>query len=338
MQMSIRTIHIGVGGRGKWPIDLLKNDSRFKPVAAVDVSQEHLATAREALGLPPTALFTDPQEALRKVDADAAIICTPTRTHFDLCQAAFAERKHVLVEKGMTMDWQQALDLVAAADRAGVRFCVAQNYRYSRTDRTIRRILEDRSHPHNPGTVEIVDCIHHRYRPEPRTLNYPFAMVWDMGCHHVDSLAGWLGEAQRVTALSHNTTWSQYEHDANIAAVIEYAGSAVCHYVLTHSATVSDWRILLQGPRGALRTNDVPGVQFYPLPAGQLQSAQPVACELADPAPSEKGVIDDFYRYIAEGIEPGISGRNNLRTLAVCEMLVRSARDRRTVSRTELSS
>ena len=46
--------------------------------------------------------------------------------------------------------------------------------------------------------------------------------------------------------------------------------------------------------------------------------------------------VSVIHRFIAEGIEPGISGRNNLQTLAVCEMLVRSARDRRPVERAEL--
>ena len=54
----------------------------------------------------------------------------------------------------------------------------------------------------------------------------------------------------------------------------------------------------------------------------------------AQQAPEIDGVtyLNDF----AEGIEPGISGRNNLQTLAVCEMLVRSARERRPVERAEL--
>jgi hypothetical protein len=47
-------------------------------------------------------------------------------------------------------------------------------------------------------------------------------------------------------------------------------------------------------------------------------------------------VSDDFHRYVAAGVEPGVSGRNNLDTLAVCEMLVRSATLGRTVSRDEL--
>jgi predicted dehydrogenase len=333
--MILRTIHVGVGARGAWPVEIMGADPKFQPVALVDINRDFLAAAQARLKLPGTALFGDLESALRAVEADAVVICTPTVTHAPLARIAFAHGKHVLVEKGMTMDWAEANALVREAEQAGVKFCVAQNYRYFANMATVKRLLDDPNDPHHPGKVEIVDFVHHRYRPEPRTLNYPYAMVWDMSCHHVDLLAFWLGAARCVTALSYNTSWSQYQHDANIAAIVEYGG-ATCHYILTHSATISDWRIILQGQRGALRTGDVPGVQFYPRPSGQLGSSRPLACDEPLLPASEQGVADDFHRYIAEGIEPGISGRNNLQTLAVCEMLVRSARERRPVDREEL--
>jgi len=161
-------------------------------------------------------------------------------------------------------------------------------------------------------------------------------MVWDMSCHHVDLLSAWLGAAARVTAVSSNPSWSKYEHDADIAAVIEYEGGAICHYVLTHAATIADYRLILQGNRGALRAYDNPGLRYYPVPEQHLGSAEPVGCGVPDQPRSEQGVVDDFYRYTVDGIEPGISGRNNLKTLAVCEMLVRSASEHRCVEAAEL--
>jgi predicted dehydrogenase len=302
----------------------------------VDTNPAFVAEARERLGLPESAAFADLKAALESTDADAVVICTPTRTHASLARAAFAAGKHVLVEKGMTMLWDEAKALVAEADAAGVKFCVAQNYRYGAGERFIKAAIDDPSHPHHPGDVRIVDYVHHRYRPEPRTLDYPFAMVWDMSCHHVDSLANWLGPATRVTAKTFNPPWSKYQHDANITATIEYASGAVCTYTLTHSATIGDWRVILQGQRGALRTYDVKGVQFYPCPTNQLGTSPPTPCDLPQVPRTEQGVSDDFHRYVTADVEPGISGRNNLDTLAVCEMLVRSATLGRTVSRDEL--
>lgn len=335
--MRIRTIHVGVAARGTWPLDVMGKDERFEPVALVDLSQDALDAGRAMVGLGADRCFNDLSRAIDTVDADAVILCTPTKTHGPLSRVAFDRGKHVLVEKGMTMDFAEAIDLVAHARGAGVKFCVSQNYRYTPVERTITHLLNTPDHPHHPGQPMIVDYVHHRYRPEPRTLNYPDAMIWDMSCHHVDSLACWLGEARSVQARSWNAPWSKYEHDSNITAVIEYASGAICNYTLTHSATYSQYSVVLQGQRGALRAFDVKGVQFYPCPQKQLGASSPVDCQIVSTERSEQGVASAFYDYIARDIEPGISGRLNLHTLAVCEMLARSARENRLVTREELA-
>ncbi len=334
--MKLKTVLVGVGGRGRWPVEVMGSDARFEIVAIVDFSEQFAEKAAQDLGLSVAQTFRSLGEALGAVESQAVVICTPTRTHAALAREAFAANQHVLVEKGMTFDWNEAIDLVKEADEAGVKFCVAQNYRYNPVEQTVSHLLSDKDNPHYPGEIAIVDMVHHRYRPEPRTLNYPFATVWDMSCHHVDLLSGWLGAVKRVTAHASNPPWSAYEHDADIAAFIEYESGAVCHYVLTHAATISDYRLLMQGDRGTLRAFDVPGVEFYPLPPGQLGSATPEKCVMTDVPRSEQGVTNDFLRYIQEGIEPGISGRNNLQTLLVCEMLVRSASQKRAIDRDEV--
>jgi myo-inositol 2-dehydrogenase/D-chiro-inositol 1-dehydrogenase len=182
--MVVRTIHVGVGGRGAWPVDLLTADPRFQPVALVDVVPENLARARQVSGLPESACFTDVGKAIPSVEAEALVICTPTKTHATFCRAGFAAGKHVLVEKGMTMDWAEAQALAREAAEAKVCFCVSQNYRYNQEVRTLQQALATGRY----GRPHLVDLIHHRHRPEPRTLTYPGAVVWDMACHHFDNL------------------------------------------------------------------------------------------------------------------------------------------------------
>jgi predicted dehydrogenase len=217
---TVRTIHVGVGGRGSWPVDLLTADPRFTPVALVDLVEENLRRAAERSGLPETACFGSLEAAQAAQPADALVICTPTRTHAAYCRAGFAAGMHVLVEKGMTMDWAEARALVREADQAGVRFCVSQNYRYNAEMRTLRRALNSGRY----GQPHLIDLIHHRHRPEPRTLDYPGAMVWDMACHHFDNLVFLFGPVARATAVTHNAPWSPYAHDAGVSAVLERAG------------------------------------------------------------------------------------------------------------------
>jgi predicted dehydrogenase len=96
----VRVIHGGVGGRGRWPLEVLGADPRFRPEALVDVVPDQLAAARAATGLPASACFGSVEDALAAKEAPALVVCTPTRTPAAVCRAGFRAGKHVLVEKG----------------------------------------------------------------------------------------------------------------------------------------------------------------------------------------------------------------------------------------------
>ena len=112
------------------------------PSALVDVSPELLADAQALTGLDESVSFSHLEIALATVQADAVIICTPTAFHAPLARLAFDAGKHVLVEKGMTTNWQDAVGLVAEAERAGVKFCVSQNYRYRPEVLTLKSAID----------------------------------------------------------------------------------------------------------------------------------------------------------------------------------------------------
>ena len=330
---TIRTIHVGVGRRGSWPLEVLTADPRFQPAALVDVSPELLAEARARTGLDESVSFTDFEEALAAVEADAVIICTPTAFHAPLARQAFQAGKHVLVEKGMTTNWQDAVALVAEAKSVGVKFCVSQNYRYRPEILSLNAAVTSGEY----GTPHLIDLVHHRFRPTPRTLDYPFAIVWDMSVHHLDNLIACFGQVAEVTAQSFSSPWSQYSHDAGISGVLQFASGPVATYAMSHIASFNNYRFVVQSAEGVLDW-DGENWQWQRTPAADFGKAQPPQAVPHAPAParSEQGVIDAFYRYIADGVEPGISGRNNLEVLRACEMLCRSSQEQRTVRSDEV--
>ena len=318
MPEPLKVIHVGVGGRGRWPLDIVRNDPHFVSAALVDIHPQRLENARQTANLPESACFQDTAEAAEAVEADLVVACAPTVMHAPIAQAAFQAGLHVLVEKGMTLDWDLAKQLVREAEEADRRFCVAQNYRYLSTEQTLKQALYSETY----GDPEIVDIAHHRYRPEPRTLNYENAMMWDMSCHHFDNLNFWLGRPQSILAHTYSASWSKYApHDANVTAVVVYENGAVCAYTLTHNAQNGRYRAEFHTDKGTVRAYDTRGVQFQP-----VNSAETVQIPPAETIRSEQAVMNEFRAYIAGGAEPGISGANNLLTLALIEGAARSAR------------
>jgi len=330
----LRVLHVGVANRGTWPLKHCNADTGFTPAALCDVSDAALAQARQLTGLADSDCFTSIDEALANSEVDCAIICAPTVLHVPLTKKVIDASLPVLVEKGMAPHWAAATELVRYAQQKSTVVCVAQNYRYNSMERTIRRAINDPTFAAHVGQVHLLSYAQHRVRPVPRTLTYPFASVWDMSCHHFDNMLFWLGKMREMTAHSWRATWSAYVHDNNTSAHIAFETGVHCHYIHTHDAARSTLEIQVHGERGALIANDN-GITFNERPLEQF-GTRPIVNVPRESGGGESDVLRDFHRYITSGVEPGISARNNLETMAACEMMVRSVTSRRTCARSEL--
>lgn len=330
----LKVLHVGVANRGSWPLAHAKAATGFVSHALCDIGPEALASARDITGLPESACFTSLDEALEKSGADCVIICTPTQFHVEMAIRAVDAGLPVLVEKGMAPDWTSAQKLAAHVQARQAIVAVAQNYRYNPIEQTIWRALHDPSFEAFLGPVHQISYSQQRIRPKPGTLNYPFASVWDMSCHHFDNLMNWIGPIQSLTAHSWRAGWSAYAHDANTSAHIAFSNGTHVHYLHTHDAARSSLDIELHGEHGALFLRDNV-LTFSARPIEQFGSRPQVAIKL-DSNHALDNMLRDFHAYVSNGIEPGISVRNNLETMAACELMVRSITEHRTVSRVEL--
>ena len=329
MQPILRALHIGVGNRGQWPLRLARPDTGFQPVALVDLDPKMLAAAGPLCGDVPT--FTDLDEALAKTEADVAIICSPTRFHVVQGSACLRAGLHVLVEKGMAPSLADARNLVAAADGAKRALCIAQNYRYQAMERTVARMIGDPEHPQHAGAPFLIEYSQNRQRPHPRTLDYPFASVWDMSCHHFDNLLAWLGLGfTEVTARAFGPGWSRYMFPNNTSVQIAHASGCIVHYLHTHDAAINEVRIRVQSERGTILVEGE-NVFFCPRADTQLKN-EPIIPVLLEPHVGESGVLADFHRHCVSGEPVGISGSANLSVMALCDATCRSATSRSTVN------
>ena len=330
----LKVLHIGVANRGVWPLMHCNASTGFVPHALCDVSDAALAAARERTGLPESACFKDIGVALRDSGADVAIACVPTMFHVPVAKQALAAGVPVLIEKGMAPDWASANDLVAAARQANGKVAVAQNYRYNGAERTLWHAVNDPSAPYYLGPVHLVQYNQNRVRPEVRTLNYPFASVWDMSCHHFDNLLAWFGPIREMTAHSWRAAWSPYQHDNNTSAHITFDNGTVCQYLHTHDAARSTLDLQLHGERGALVQHEQT-ITFNARPLEQFGTREIVDVPHVA-AQGEADLLRDFHAYVTQGKDIGVSAERNLETMAACEMMVRSIMNRRTVKRSEL--
>ncbi len=333
---TLKVLHVGVGNRGRWPLQHCGPATGFESAVLCDVDLSALEQARAQTGLPQSACFTDLDEALAKAAVDCVIICAPTVFHVPFVKKALDAGLPALTEKGMAPSWNEARDIVACAEKAGGRFCVAQNYRYNGPERLAWQLIHDPEHPAHVGKVFLVNYIQNRCRPEPRTLIYPFASVWDMSCHHFDNLLYWLGPVESMQAHAFAAPWSAYPHPNNTAAFLTFASGAQAHYLHTHDAATPRLLIEVHGERGALTLTDE-GAWFNPAPRHNFEDPPREPLEIPETG-RESDLLRDFHAFATEGRDVGISARHNLETMAVCELCVRSSTEGRRVTRAELDT
>lgn len=336
----LKTLCVGVSGRGLWPLETCRPEIGFQVTALCDTHESALEAGRELNGLSTGDCYSDYTQALDQSGADCVIICTPTIHHVPMAKQAMERGLPVLVEKGMAPDWETACEAVAFARENNSILCVSQNYRYKAVERTFHRILHAPDDPASVGEPYQLDHIQHRSRPEPRTLNYPFASVWDMSCHHFDNFLFWFGPVAEMIAHAFGAPWSNYQYPNNTSAFMRFESGVVVNYFHGHDSARNHFYLGLHGKLGAVIANTEAGgkqvLQFSQRPGEQFGRTDVGPVPLAE-ASDEAGVLADFHAYIEEGVEPGISGRNNLEVMALCQMMVISCEEGRTAHRSELA-
>lgn len=336
-----RLIHVGARGRGRWPIELVREDPRFESVALVSREPETLTNELSAAGLSDKCAFRDLPSALAAVDCDAVVVATPVELHARDLQIAFDAGKHVLVEKCLSNDWEEAKELVVAAENSGVHLLVAQNYRFNPDWRALQSGVISGAY----GKIGLVQMTVHKYRPAPRQQDYPLAVFWDQGCHHVDAFQSMLGPINEATAHTYSAPWSRYRDDAAVFALLRFESGAMWAYDLSNVVRRFHVACSLHSSEGALvLTDPLASSRWLWYPAAADDDAafgwndEPVEVPVpSGPASGEHGVLDAFHDAIESGKMTGIDGRSNLETLRVCEMVQRSVEEGRTVLRDEVT-
>lgn len=104
---------IGIGDRGRGIMSMLEELSdRFVVTGVCDVLDFRLEAAKKASKQTDLKTYKDYRKLLEDKNTHAVVISTPLSEHYTIARDAWNAGKHVFLEKTMTFNIQQALDLV----------------------------------------------------------------------------------------------------------------------------------------------------------------------------------------------------------------------------------
>jgi predicted dehydrogenase len=172
-------------------------------VAICDVRPERLAWAH---GLAPDARCYGDAEALFEAERplDFVEICTRPGAHRALTELAAERGCHVLCQKPVAEHREDLLAMIAACDRAGVRFMVHENWRFRPWYRALRAAV-DRGAIGRLIRVRLAHRDTRALRPEgfadqPYFAEMPRLILLEMGPHLIDTARYLAGDVRSVSA------------------------------------------------------------------------------------------------------------------------------------------
>jgi predicted dehydrogenase/predicted AlkP superfamily phosphohydrolase/phosphomutase len=333
--MTIRIIHVGVGGRGRHWLDFVARHPDFTAVACVDVDEKALESARRARGQEHGKFFTSLEDALVQTQADAVLITSPSFLHAQQALQALDAGLAVMVEKPFGCNLQEAMTVVDRSQAVGRPVLVAENYRFFQAERTLRHMLDEGTAGRIAGAV----CIDRRDQPSHtqgswvKSMADPF--LSEIAVHHFDSFR-YLFNRQPVSivASSYNPSGSDYDRRAAVNALIEFEGGLPIQYSGTLVANRYEYSLWVEGDKGDIWT-DRRRVWWRPKGSRFFKPIKPVPVPKGDeehyPKAGTVSLLNQFRDALTQGKIPETSGEDNLWTLAIMEAGILSTREGRKV-------
>lgn len=329
---KVRIGMIGSGFSGDLHADALTRDLRAEIVAVAGTNQQRAEQFAARWKIPKA--FDDYRRMLEIKEIDLVTIGAPNDRHCELAVAAAEAGKHVVVEKPLCMNLDEADRMIEACRRAGVKLFYAEDLCFAPKYVRAKQLVDEGA----IGRLFRTRQLEKHFGPHSGWFWDPHraggGALFDMGCHGAEFARWMLGKPKVKSVLAHMGTYvhtdkTTAEDDAT--GIIEWENGAVS--VIENSwakrGGIEDFAEL-HGSEGVIYCDLVRGSSMLAYSEGGFGYAM-------EKAPETKGwtfpVFDEWMQYgypgemkhfldcLIDGVEPletGEDGRAVLEVMFAC--------------------
>ena len=175
----INKLKVCLIGYGYWGPKLARNfqnSNFFNLISVSDKSKSNLAKAKK--DFPLINISTDFKKLITR-NIDLVVIATPTDTHFKISKIALEKKKHILVEKPISLSSPDVLKLQKISKKNKKLIFVDYPFLFSGSINYIKKIIENKKY----GKLLEIES----YR-EQAPIRKDVNVVWDLAVHDVSIL------------------------------------------------------------------------------------------------------------------------------------------------------
>ncbi len=266
--------------------------------------------------------FGSYEDAAADVRIKTLYICTPHHLHLEHARLAARAKKHILLEKPIARTIDEARAIITAANCAGVKLMVAENYRFLAPVQEAKRIIESGV----VGRVRLIQ-LQEEYPFQPgswRNDKYQNGggVLIDGGIHKASVLAYLTGRPNQIYAVQVPPGISGLDAEDGIVVTTRSPNGVVG--IINHTWSIGKpterpW-VSVTGGRANLHFEL--GRPWLKIDYGDSQETRQLDHDHCGLTP----MVLEFRRSIMEASEPAITGEEGLKDLDLVLKAYESAR------------
>jgi UDP-N-acetyl-2-amino-2-deoxyglucuronate dehydrogenase len=339
MAERVRVGLIGCGNIAKTHAAALSTLPEADFVACTDIDIDRARAMAEDYHIP--RIFPDADAMLGSGEVQAVVVCTPHPSHTPLVIAAAEAGVNVLCEKPVTTRLTDADRMIAAAERAGIKFGVIFQRRFWPAAQRMRQAIDDGK----LGNLTLGECIAHLSRDRAYFAQGEWRGKWategggvlmNQAVHTIDKFQWYMGPAAEIFGRYATLVHGDYiDVEDTVVATVRFASGALG--IIEGSTSVKPnlgFRVAVHGDNGATASlwefpegkegiNDIwtiPGEeQFVPVWEG-------VAERRAGFPHFHALQIQDFLAAVRDDRPPAVTGAEARKSLEIILAIYHSSR------------
>ncbi len=243
-------MNIAVIGYGYWGPNLVRNfswqnNTHVKYVC--DLNENRLAGAKNQFS-NIEIITKDCQKVLADPDVDAVAIATPVSTHFPIAKAALEANKHVLIEKPMTENAQDAQTIIDLAKARNLTVMVDHTFLYTGAVKKIKELIAS----NQIGDVYYFDSV----RVNLGLFQSDINVVWDLAPHDL-SIMNYVIDKQPVSVSAQGIAHMEGGLENIAYMTVYYENSTFAHFHVNWLSPIKVRRILIGGSKKMIVYDDM---------------------------------------------------------------------------------
>lgn len=330
----LRGAVVGAGYFSRFHYDAWSRMEDVEIVACCDLQEAKARAAAAEHGVP--AAYGDLRAMLDAHEVDFVDVVTRPDSHREICGEVAARGLPAICQKPLAPSAEECAQIVDAAEAAGVRLMVHDNFRFQPWYREIKVLMGRGAIGSRLHTISFRNRAGDGWGDDAYLARQPYFqqmprfLLFEAGIHTIDTFRYLGGEIERVWCRLRRLNPVIAGEDAALA-VFDFEGGAVGVYDANryNESTAEDPRytfgeLLVEGDGGTVRLHDDGRLSLQPL--GEPERDHPYER-------SRRGFAGDCVlatqRHFVDALRGGApfetEGRRYLRSIAVQEAAYRSA-------------